>query len=262
MSCVPPATPIEPGEPTAAFYVDAMRRLDEAGVPFLVGGGYAMAFYTGIRRNTKDLDLFVRHDDHARALETLARAGYQTEYFYRFWIAKALSGDDFVDILYNSGNGVCVVDDAWFEHSQHIDVLGHPARIVPAEEQLWSKAFVQDRDRFDGADVIHLMLRQRDALDWPRLVRRFRGHEAVLLGHVIMLRYAYPGEREAVPQWVFQQLLEASEQSSSGDGSRVCMGGFVAQKSYTVAFTEWGYLDGRLQPNGPLSLEERNSLPK
>jgi len=29
--------------------------------------------------------------------------GYRTEYFYRFWIAKALCGESFIDILYNSG---------------------------------------------------------------------------------------------------------------------------------------------------------------
>jgi hypothetical protein len=27
---------------------------------YLVGGGYAMAHYTGIARNTKDLDIFIR----------------------------------------------------------------------------------------------------------------------------------------------------------------------------------------------------------
>src|SRR5688572_5153938 len=161
------ASPVEPESRTRQFYVDAMRILDDAGLPYLVGGGYAMAHYTGIRRNTKDLDLFVKPSDQEQILATLAQAGYKTEYFYPFWIAKALSDESFIDILYNSGNGLCPVDDEWFTHSTAAEILGHPVRLVPAEEQLWSKAFVQDRDRFDGADVNHLILNLGDRMDWP-----------------------------------------------------------------------------------------------
>src|SRR5205809_58340 len=91
---------IEPDHKTRDFYLDVMRTLDRARVPYLVGGGYAMSLYTGIPRNTKDLDLFLRPADSKRALGALAHAGFRTEYFYPFWIAKALSGEMFVDILY------------------------------------------------------------------------------------------------------------------------------------------------------------------
>ena len=37
------AAPIEPDRKTRDFYVDAMRTLDKAKLPYLVGGGYAMA---------------------------------------------------------------------------------------------------------------------------------------------------------------------------------------------------------------------------
>src|SRR5205823_5282449 len=126
-----------------------MKVLDRERIPFAVGGGYAMAYYTGIRRNTKDLDLFVLPADEKRSLAVLSQAGYRTEYFYPFWIAKALDGDAFVDILYNSGNGLCVVDDEWFQYSSRQEILGYPTRLVPPEAQLWSKAVVMDRDRFD-----------------------------------------------------------------------------------------------------------------
>ena len=32
-----------------------------------------------------------------------------------------------------------------------------PALVVPAEEMIWSKAFIQERERFDGADIHHLL---------------------------------------------------------------------------------------------------------
>jgi hypothetical protein len=220
-----------------------------------------MAYYTGIRRNTKDLDIFVKPDDQRRVLNTLAHAGYRTEYFYPFWIAKALQGDDFIDILYSSGNGLCVVDDDWLRYAGPVDVLGYSTRLCPVEEQLWSKAFVQDRDRYDGADVAHLILRQGKHIDWPRLLRRFHGHERVLLAHVILFGYAYPSEKDCVPDWVLDHLNAAAHHESD-PRVRLCRGPFLAQKSYTADIAEGGFIDARLQPHGPLTPEEVAQLPK
>ena len=63
---IAPTAPIAPDEKTQEFYVDALRTLDEEGIQYAVGGGYAMAHYTGIARNTKDLDIFVCESDHRR----------------------------------------------------------------------------------------------------------------------------------------------------------------------------------------------------
>ena len=255
------AAPVEPEARTREFYVDAMRILDEAGLPYLVGGGYAMAHYSGISRNTKDLDLFIKASDHERILQTLAGAGYKTEYFYPFWIAKVLSGESFIDLLYNSGNGLCPVDEEWFEHSTPSVILGHPVRLVPAEEQLWSKAFVQDRDRFDGADINHLILNLGDRMDWPRLMRRFQGHERVLLAHLVLFGYVYPSEKNKVPAWVMTQLI-CDVRNEGPSHMPLCRGTFLAHNgSYGTPIKEWDYIDARLQPYGPLTQEEIDQLP-
>jgi hypothetical protein len=265
MDGIRPAAPIEPDPATRDFYVAALRKLDEAGVPYLVGGGYAMAYYTGIARNTKDLDIFLRPQDRDRCLTTLAAAGYRTEFFYPFWIAKAIdpTTDAFIDILYSSGNGLCVVDDEWFIDNPVVHVHGHPTRLVPAEEQLWSKAFVQDRDRFDGADVIHLIYGQAEKLNWKRLLRRFEGHERVLLAHLLLFGYAYPNDQDRIPAWVTASLQEViAHEPHAGTDGKVCRGTFLAQKSYGTAIKDWGYADGRLQPHGgPLKEAEVAQLP-
>jgi hypothetical protein len=257
------AEPISPDPATQQFYVDAMRALDRAGVPYLVGGGYAMAYYTGIARNTKDLDLFLRPADRDRCLTTLGAAGYRTEFFYPFWIAKAIDPktEAFIDILYNSGNGLCPVDDDWFNYSKAIEVLGHPTRIVPAEEQLWSKAFVQDRDRYDGADVAHLILSLGREMSWRRLLRRFEGHERVLLSHLILFGYVYPGDRDKVPAWVMDRLMSTMEREPE-EREDLCRGTFISQKSYLVDVNDWRYTDGRVQPHGPLTTDEVAQLPQ
>lgn len=238
-----------------------MRALEKAGIDYVVGGGYAVAHYTGIQRHTKDLDLFIRPADRDRALTTLTAAGYRTEFFFPFWIAKALDGEAFIDLLYSSGNGQCVVDDEWFDHSVAAEVLGHPTRLIPAEEQLWSKAFVQDRDRFDGADVAHLILCRGEVFDWRRLLRRFTGHARVLLAHLMLFEYTYPSERRRVPAWVMDRLWASRDHEPDG-ALRICRGTNLAARGYGTALREWGFADGRLRPYGPLSEDEIEQLPE
>jgi hypothetical protein len=254
------AAPIEPDAKTVAFYRKAMEILDHADVPYLVGGGYAMAYYTGIARNTKDLDLFVRPADRDRLLTTLTAHGYKTEFFYPFWIAKVLEGDAFIDVLYNSGNGVCVVDDEWFEHAVPHNVLGYDTRLVPAEEQLWSKAFVQDRDRFDGGDANHLLLNLAPTLNWNRLLHRFERHERVLMAHLLLFGYVYPSEKDLIPSWVIEQL-EESIRNELPVKTKICRGTQLAQRTYWIDTHEWGYKDVRVKPIGPLTPEEGEQLP-
>jgi hypothetical protein len=256
-----PASPPEPNPATRNFYVRALRVLDEAHIDYVVGGGYAIAHYTGIQRNTKDLDLFILPRERDRTLSTLAAAGYKTEFFYPFWISKALSGDAFIDILYSSGNGICVVDEDWFKYAEQIDVHGYRTRLVPPEEQIWSKAFVQDRDRFDGADIAHLILCRGERFDWERLLRRFRAHERVLLSHLILFEYIYPSARERVPRSVFERL-NAAIAAEPVSMEHVCRGTSLAVRGFGIDLREWGFKDGRAQPHGPLTPEEIRQLPE
>ncbi len=99
---------------TRDFYLRAMRLLDEAGLEFLVGGAYAFERYTGIARHTKDFDIFVHPRDVDRVLATLSASGCETELPFPHWLGKARCGDDFVDVIFSSGNGVAAVDDEWF----------------------------------------------------------------------------------------------------------------------------------------------------
>src|SRR4051812_47701965 len=161
----------EPPRETHDFYLHCLDLLDQSKIPYVVGGGYAMTFYTGIERHTKDLDVFVRPVDRDRTLNVLSKGGYRTEVWWPHFLAKALHGDAFIDVLYNSGNGLCPVDDEWFQHIVPGEVLGHPAPMSPPEEMLWMKSFVMERDRFDGPDVAHLILARGADMDWSRLLR-------------------------------------------------------------------------------------------
>ena len=109
---------------TNTFYRRTLHVLSDGAVPFLVGGSHAFLEYTGIVRNTKDFDLFLRRSDIDRAMEALGAAGYRTELTFPHWLGKAWQHEDFVDLVFSSGNGICAVDDGWFEHAVETQVHG------------------------------------------------------------------------------------------------------------------------------------------
>jgi hypothetical protein len=221
----------------------ALRTLLAAGVPFLVGGAYAFFEFTGIYRDTKDLDLFLRQRDLASAFLPLERAGFRTETVDPVWLAKAYSGEYFVDLIFSSGNGVTVVDDGWFEHGWPGTVMGYPCLLAPPEEMVWSKAFVTERERYDGADVNHLIRACGDRMDWERLLARFGDHWEVLLSHLILYRFAFPGERSRVPAWVVHELWRrTAEQLDAGDwDQQVCRGELISRVQYQHDYQRLGY---------------------
>lgn len=242
-----------------AVYRRVLEALREGGVEFLVGGAYAFTRYTGIERSTKDFDVFVRYTDRHRALDALADAGFDTEETFPHWLAKAFWGDDFVDIIYSSGNGVAPVDDGWFAHAPEADVLGLRVKISPPEEMLWSKAFVMERERYDGADVIHLLRAGAATLDWDRLLHRFGSHWRVLLSNLVLFGFVYPGERARIPRRVMDALLAhlAGElDAGDPDAAKLCQGTVVSRQQYLIDVQEWGYTDGRLRPRGNMTAEE------
>lgn len=239
------------------FYVHTLRLLRDAQIPYLLGGAYAFRCYTGITRHTKDLDVFVRPTDVERALEALANAGYQTELTFPHWLGKAYSGDNFVDLIFKSGNGVSEVDDTWFERAEDDEVLGVPVKLLPAEEMLWTKIFIMERERFDGADVAHLLRARGDQLDWPRLLRNIGDQWRVLLSHLILFGFIYPSERNNIPAAVIRQLMQRLERELDAPPAqdRVCHGTFLSREQYLIDIDEWGYRDARIR-TGAMTPEE------
>ena len=233
------------------FFRHAIEALRNARLSFLVGGAYAFEAYTGIAARTKDLDLFIKPSDVKRALEALAGIGYETELTSPVWIGKAYMGNDRVDLIFASGNGICVVDDSWFEHAGRATVLGYRLPLIPREEMIWSKSFLMERDRFDGADIQHLIRSAQGALDGKRLLARFGIHWRVLLAHVILFDYVYPSDRALIPAGLRDELL--SRAAAEGDAlppdartdAHLCFGTFLSRHSYLPDIEQFGLVDAR-----------------
>jgi hypothetical protein len=231
------------------FYRDCLNVLGQANVPVLVGGAFAQEFFTGISRSTKDLDIFIVESSLQRALNALRDHGYRTEITFSHWLAKAFDneGANFVDIIFNSGNGLCKVDESWFERAASGEAFGQPVQFCPVEESIWQKAFIMERERYDGADIAHLLRAQSDKLDWDHLLRRFGPHWRVLLSYITLFGYIYPTERSKIPERVQRRLanLFAREIGRDAQGENICAGTLLSRAQFLVDIDEWGYRDVR-----------------
>ena len=247
-----------PSKHASEFYKRVIQVFQENDVEFLVGGAFAFVRYTGIGRNTKDLDLFVRRAEWDRVTHVLAEEGIETELTFPHWLGKAFGGrqrEFFVDVIFSGGNGVAEVDDEWFTNAIRDESLGFPVRLQPIEEMIWSKAFLMERERFDGADVLHLIRARHKEINWARLVSRFGEHWRVLLSHLVLYPYVYPNE--PAPQEVIDQLLaRAANEPKADEGIRLCRGPLLSRAQYLVDVERWNYVDAREVPLGTMTPEE------
>lgn len=228
-------------------YKRALEALNAAGVPFVVAGAYAIYEHTGIYRKTKDLDLFFEPRVVVDAARALRAAGFVTRLEDAHWLAKATSGESFVDLIYGMGNGIAFIDEGWSSHSRPGILAATTVRIAPPEELIWHRLFISERHRHDMSDIVHLMLCLGDTLDWERLVDRVGVHWPLLLSQILMFSFVYPGYRTNIPSWVPQRLLRlASEQIGRDEPDLdITRGPLISRFSFMIDVREWGFLDPR-----------------
>lgn len=238
-----------------AFYRETLELFQREGLPFLVGGTHAYYRYTGIARETKDFDVFVKRSDYPRFEEALTRAGYQTELKFAHWLGKIYKDGAFIDLIFSGGNGEAAVGDEWFEHSVEGKIFGLPVRLVAPEYMIWSKSYVMERERYDGGDVMHLLLRTGKRLDWDRLLRLFGDHWRLLFMQIVKFGFVYPSERFRIPREVTEELLRrfSAQLNDRSPKEKICYGTITSRAQYLVDIREWGFLDARMQPYGTMT---------
>ena len=132
----------------------------------------------------------------------------------------------FVDIIYNMPTVTTHVTDEWFTGAPEAELFGAKVRLVPPTQFIWSKIFVQDHHRYDMADVAHMILKCHDAIDWTQLLGHMELYWEVLLIALLNFRFVYPSERDVIPHWLMDELLERlrDQKDVKGPGKRVCRG--------------------------------------
>jgi hypothetical protein len=226
------------------FYAEVMSELKRLGLPFLVGGGYAVSAYAGLKRQAKDIDLFTTAGEFPAILGALGKR-YEVIIEDERWIAKLIQAERFVDVIFGSANGQVPVTAEWFENAVQAEILRIPVLILSPTELIWSKVFIRDRCRYDGADIVHTILTQHDRIDWDRLLSHMDAHWEILLSQLLEYRWAYPSERHRVPDWLLHELIRriGLQLNLPQPVRRVCRGRILSRLDYRHAIDEWGFAD-------------------
>src|SRR5262249_55408553 len=147
----------------------------------------------------------------------LRAAGFDASVHEEHWLAKARRDGVIVDLIYGSSNFWSTVDERWLTRARPVYMLGERTRVIPVERLVWAKSYVMARERYDGADIAHLLLLQGRSIDWRRLVRLFDVHAELLLAHLVLFRFLYPAARDIVPTQVLSSLMRKAEAPADGD---------------------------------------------
>jgi hypothetical protein len=119
-------------------------------------------------------------------------------------------------------------------------------KLSPIEELIWSKSFVMERERFDGADVTHLLRARGHVIDWPRLIARYGDYLLILAAHLLLFRFAYSDAHRLIPAWVFERVLGAAAPPAADVESPTCYGTLLSREQYLADVAQLGYADARL----------------
>ena len=229
---------------SSKVYGEVLDALDRADIRYMLGGALALNAYTGIWRDTKDLDVFVPGKTVPRVLKVLEEADFETEVTDPVWLAKARRGELFADVIHASHNGTGPVDESWFENATEIPVLDRRALVIPAEELILSKIFVVAKDRCDVDDVLHVFFATCGELDWDRMLDKIDDHWELLLAYLHLYRYVYPSHTHYLPGRVLKSLLGRYAEESAPKET-LFRGTMLDENTFRVDVEEWGLPDER-----------------
>jgi len=213
-------------------------------LPYAVAGAFALRHHTGICRFTKDLDVFLGSRDISIALGLLQKKGFRCEIPDPVWLAKARREAYFVDLIAGMSNGVITVDSPWIERSLPATIVGVNTRVLAPEELIASKLFVTRRERFDGADIVHLIYSSRGNLQWTRILDLAGEHWELVLWNLVLFRYVYPAHSDYVPRSVWQSLLTRfADHVHTPDPNARFRGSLIDHRMFAIDVKEWGMDD-------------------
>ena len=239
------AASFEPPPEATDFYVESLRLLKESEIPFLLSGTYALSCFTGIVRPTKDLDVFCKPSDAPKILGYFKSKGYDIEMEDERWFGKVWRGDHFFDVIFNISSASIPITEDWFQKVYEAEVYGTTVRVTPPTQFILSKLFLQTRYRYDAADVVHTILIKHDEIDWQWLLSQMELYWEVLLINVLNFRFVYPTERDLIPRWLYDELMERlrAQDQMPPASIKICRGRLISPTDYVIDVSEWGFAD-------------------
>jgi hypothetical protein len=176
----------------------------------MLGGGFALAAFTGRWRDTKDIDFYIKPEDRDAVVTTLTKVGF-ADYFSRRtydrkWIYRSVKSDVIVDIIWSMANQRAQVDPIWFERAGSVTIRGEKILTVPLEEFLWCKLYIIQRDHCDWTDLFNLLYAVGDRIDWRHLFARLEEDLPLLKALLTAYCWLCPDRARQLPDWLWRHL--------------------------------------------------------
>ena len=140
-----------------------MKALNDAGVPFVLGGGLA-CWARGGPKTEHDVDFLVKPEDAERAQRALADAGMRIEKPPEGWLLKAYDGDVLIDLIFDPQGGP--VDAETFARADELEVHAMRMHIASLEDVLVQKLLALNEQDPDFSNVLELARSLREQVDW------------------------------------------------------------------------------------------------
>lgn len=231
-----------PSPKAEKFYQEILDILIAEKIPFMVGGTYAFTAYTGIMRETKDLDLITTKENTLKALQLLGEKGFATELLDPLWIGKIYHDDIFIDIIFAERNNIYQVTKPWFENPRFATVMHRKLQLMPLEYMISTKAYVAFREKYDGSDINYLLLQHATKINWDLLVARMKPDWQLLFMHLIMFMYVFPSAKETIPPWVIQKYVQKLQDFLPIQVDKKITKGHLISYEYVYAIEKLGFV--------------------
>jgi hypothetical protein len=192
------------------IYKEVLLLAMERNIPFALGGGFAYSYYVQAWRDTKDIDLYILPEHREPMLQVLTETGFY-DYFEKLpydrrWIYRGYREGLITDVIWAMANQRTQVTRDWLTRGPQVEVRGIALPVIPAEELVWSKLYVLQRDRCDWPDLLNILHARVAELDWRRLLECI-GDDARLLGGVLnVLAWMCPSRAREVPEFVWSRV--------------------------------------------------------
>lgn len=204
-----------------AFYKEVIAAVKTTGGHFALGGAFAWACYTGLYRNTKDLDLYVLPAEKEQYIAALTSIGavdlFDQESYDRGWIYRSTRDGYIVDIIWSMANYRRSLDEDYIEAGPVIDIRGERLHVLPAEELILNKLYILQRSRSDWFDVFNLLYCTDGQLDWWRLLAKLGDDKPLLGGALQVFAWLCPGRAAKIPEFVWSDVGLARPAGSGSD---------------------------------------------
>jgi len=152
------------------IYRETLEALEKAAIPYVVGGGIAVAAY-GRKRATKDIDLYIKPDDILPALEALKKAGFEINLMPDVkWLSKAYKKGVPVDFILENIGGVITTPET-LEHGRRMFIYGSNMAIMAPEDLVFRKVLAMRCLRDDWYDCIAVLSNTYSTFDWDYFLK-------------------------------------------------------------------------------------------